>query len=104
MGLSIDPVDIVAVAADDVVDVVLGLALPTTTGGAVMTLQQLALTARLITRDFDSDQALKGTRGPGTAQSDTQRRRIWTRFDGRRLGYTQHEETTCLWIEIFHND
>ena len=103
MGLSIDLADVVAVAVDDVVDVVLGLALPTTTGGAVMTLQQPALT-RLITRDFDSDQALKGTRGPGTAQSDTQRRRIWTRFDGRRLGYTQQEETTCLWIEIFHND
>ena len=59
MGLSIDPADVVAVAVDDVVDVVLGLALPTTTGGAVMTLQQLALTL-LITRDFDSDQPLKG--------------------------------------------
>jgi len=57
--LSIDPADVAAVAVDDVVDVVLGLALPTTTGGAVMTLQQLALTL-LITRDFDSDQALKG--------------------------------------------
>ena len=57
MCLSIDPADVAAVAVDDVVDVVLGLALPTTTGGAVMTLQQLALTL-LITRDFDSDQAL----------------------------------------------